>query len=240
MDLWIKGRRIAIGIAFSAHPLISFPMISFLRREWLPLLLSLFPLGLLLAVWPQLPERVPVHFNLSGEADGWSEKGPALFLIPGLMIGIYLLLTFLRRIDPKKPEFSATSLMQIKTGLLLFLGAIFGYVTYIQLHEDQVVSSNMLLYLILALFVFLGNMMGKMRPSYFLGIRTPWTLESEAVWVRTHRLAGRIWVFGSLALMAVLWALPESAAGMLFTGAILVFVAVPVGASWWFSRESHP
>lgn len=214
-------------------------MVSFLRREWLPLLLSLFPLGLLLAVWPQLPARVPIHFGINGQADGWADKGPELFLIPALVIGIYLLFTFIRKVDPKKPEFSTSSMAQIKTGVLLFLGLIFAYTTHIQLSGGDKLPGNTLLYLILAMFLFLGNMMGKIRPNYFLGIRTPWTLESEAVWTRTHRLAGRLWVGCSLALMAVLWAVPTETAGAVFTPVVILMAGIPVGASWWFSREER-
>jgi uncharacterized membrane protein len=53
-----------------------------------------------------------------------------------------------------------------------------------------------------ALFIILGNYMGKLKHNYFMGIRTPWTLASEEVWYRTHRMAGPFWVIGGLLFIA--------------------------------------
>jgi uncharacterized membrane protein len=60
-----------------------------------------------------------------------------------------------------------------------------------------------------ALFVVMGNVIGKVQRNFWMGIRTPWTLASEAVWNRTHRVAAWLWV----------------AAGLI--GVFLVLVGVP-------------
>jgi uncharacterized membrane protein len=49
----------------------------------------------------------------------------------------------------------------------------------------------------------IGNVLGKLRSNFFVGIRTPWTLSSEHVWDQTHRWAGRLFV-GAAAVLAVL------------------------------------
>jgi uncharacterized membrane protein len=79
-----------------------------------------------------------------------------------------------------------------------------------------------------ALFLVLGNFMGKIRPNWFVGIRTPWTLSSKESWTKTHRLAG--WVFIAAGLTAMLlgpfkpnWALMGMAAVMV-PGLVVVIV----------------
>jgi len=52
------------------------------------------------------------------------------------------------------------------------------------------------------LLLILGNLMGKLRKNFFIGIRTPWTLASDEVWSRTNRLGGRLFVLGGLAVIA--------------------------------------
>lgn len=213
-------------------------MVAFLRREWLPLLLAIIPLIVTVLALPYMPDRVPIHFNMQGKADGFADKGPMLFVTPLVSVLVYVVLLKLRRFDPKKPEFSPNALAQIKTGLLLFLALLSGYMTWVQVGGETQFSAHLLTYLLLGCFLFLGNMMGKMRPSYFVGIRTPWTLESEVVWAKTHRLGGKIWVVGSLVLMTFVWALPEEALAYVFTSAVLgLFAGVPVVASWWFAQQ---
>jgi uncharacterized membrane protein len=73
----------------------------------------------------------------------------------------------------------------------------------------QLPTVRVLLALILLAQVFIGNSMGKVRRNFFIGIRTPWTLASEAVWYATHRLAARLMVAsGLLGLLAVWLAAP--------------------------------
>lgn len=51
---------------------------------------------LVAADWRGLPERVPMHFGFSGEADAWGGRGLVLFL-PLLTAAIYVALTLLAR-----------------------------------------------------------------------------------------------------------------------------------------------
>jgi uncharacterized membrane protein len=76
--------------------------------------------------------------------------------------------------------------------------------------------------------VLLGNVLGKVRRNFWLGVRTPWTLASDRVWYATHRLAGKTMVLGGLAVVAATVAgLPAYVA----TGALLAAALAPVGFS---------
>lgn len=61
---------------------------------------------------------------------------------------------------------------------------------------------------------------------YLIGLRTPWTLASEDVWVRTHRLAGKLMVGGG-ALILVAAAVPLRPGPL--AAAILAVIGVAAG-----------
>ena len=48
------------------------------------------------------------------------------------------------------------------------------------------------------LFTLVGNYMGNIRPNYFGGIKVPWNLNSDEVWTRTHKMAGKLWFWGGI------------------------------------------
>jgi uncharacterized membrane protein len=82
--------------------------------------------------------------------------------------------------------------------------------------------------------------MGKMRPSYFMGIRTPWTLSSDENWTRTHRLGGRVWVIGSVFMLLLIPFVPEIPLLVVFLTYVLVLVAVPIAYSGYLYFRQKP
>src|SRR5262249_43685722 len=84
------------------------------------------------------------------------------------------------------------------------------------------------------LLVVLGNFLGKVTRNFFVGIRTPWTLASEEVWFKTHRLGGKLFVFAGLATFAL---------GLAGAGGLVVRLGLPArglalaGASYVFYRR---
>jgi uncharacterized membrane protein len=157
--------------------------------------------------WPHLPERVPLHWNAHGEVDGWGPRGMMMVLGPGAMLAELALFSLLPVLSPKRFEVEAF----LRTYLRVMLAAILlaGYITAILLFAaltGHVDVSSALLGGVSVLLVFVGNLMGKVRRNFFIGIRTPWTLASERVWHDTHRLAGKSLVAAGLAsFAAALW-----------------------------------
>lgn len=199
-----------------------------LRGE-LPLLLVIAAMFAAAAwSWPRLPERMPTHWNLEGEVDGWGGRFEGLLLLPLVTVGTYLLFLVLPRLDPGRSNYAGfwTVFRVIRLAIVLVLAAIYGAM----LASAQGVTVRMSLVMTLlvgALFVVLGFTMGKIRPNWFVGVRTPWTLSSKRSWTRSHRLAG--WLFlvsgcGSLLLLAV----SERVAlvFLLASGAVLVVTVV--------------
>lgn len=206
------------------------------RRDWLAVLLALAPFGILALVWKDFPAQIPMHFGIDGAPDRYSSNKMELLLLPCLNVFLFVLLAVLPTLDPKKPKMSESTLQSLKIGMLAFMTGIFGLVTYIQLSGDLRLSGKPLFSLILLLFVFLGNLFGKVRPNYFIGIRTPWTLESETSWRKTHWLAGKLWVFGSLLMLPLCWLLPNEIFVWMFLAFVALIVVVPVAASWRYAQ----
>jgi immunity protein, SdpI family len=144
--------------------------------------------------WPLVPERIPIHWNLQGQVDGYGGRFVGLLLLPIFALGLYALLLFLPRLDPGRANYKscAGTYNLIRVAVVVFMAAL--YAVTVAAALGAAVDVGMVVSLgVGALFVVLGNVMGKIRPNWFVGIRTPWTLSSKLSWSKTHRLGG--WVF---------------------------------------------
>lgn len=154
--------------------------------------------------YPFLPDQVPSHWNAAGEINGYLPKLANAILLPAISIGIYILIRVLMRASPRLGQQSRQSqratwevVNLIIVGVLLFLLITQLAVTAIAL--GMAIDITFVISLGLSvLLVFLGNYMGKLRRNFWAGFRTPWTLASETVWERTHRLGGWLMVLGGL------------------------------------------
>ena len=122
--------------------------------------------------------------------------------------------------------------------LTLFFSAIMCYIIYSSLPE-KTFNPNFLLACISGLFVLLGNYFQTIRPNYFVGIRTPWTLENEDVWKKTHKTAGKIWMaFGILAIILAFF-LPTKIFTAMFLTFVCIMVCAPVIHSYVLFRRGY-
>ena len=144
--------------------------------------LILLPYAYLATIWNELPDKVPTHFNIDGKANGWSDKTTLLF-IPGVLgIGIYFLMLVIPFLDPKnKIQQMGDKFYTFRFMLTLFISAVITYILYAG-KEGSLKDPNIVIAIVGALFAMLGNYFQTIRSNYFIGIRTPWTLENEQVW----------------------------------------------------------
>ncbi len=151
--------------------------------------------------WSSAPERIPVHWDLSGQPDRYGGKFEGLLLLPPTALGLYLLLLLLPRIDPRRANYARFrgAYFVLRVAILMFLVLIYGFV----LLWTRRIRLDVLVIRILVgrLLVVMGVVMGRVQPNWFVGIRTPWTLSSDLSWRETHRLGG--WPF---ACSACVWA----------------------------------
>lgn len=173
-------------------------------RSEIPHLVLIAGLFVVAAVaWPVVPDRIPVHWNFAGNVDRYGGKFEGVLAVPLMAAAMYVLMLFLPRIDPSRANYDnfRKAYGLIRFSLLAVLAAVYGCILLVAIGRP--VDINLLVPLFVGvLFCVLGNVMGKLRPNWFVGVRTPWTLSSRASWNKTHRLAGRLFIIWGLTLVA--------------------------------------
>jgi uncharacterized membrane protein len=199
---------------------------------------ALFLLVLLVAfVWlyPQLPAHVPVHWNAHGQINGYASPIRAV-ATPMIMIAIVALLTVaLPAISPR--GFEITPFVSVFVVVMLAAQAfILAVALGILLNATGHTIGKLVIRMMPlgVLLMILGNYMGKLRKNFFAGIRTPWTLASDEVWERTHRVAG--WLFMLAGLIVVVVSL-VGAPIMISVAVVLVAWVIPAAYSYFIYRR---
>lgn len=202
-----------------------------LRKEIPLLLLSLLPISFLAFVWNVLPNQVPLQWGINGEVNRYGDK--IELLIVGLLpMFLYVLFLFIPMIDPKRRlDSMGNKYYTIRLITALFISVLFTYVIY-SIKEESLGNPNYLFMIIGAFFVLLGNYFKTIKPNYFLGIRTPWTLENEDIWKTTHRFAGKLWVAGGLLIIISCFIFNEQTALTLFLIITGIITVIPIAHSY--------
>ena len=164
-----------------------------LKKEIPLLIIVSLPFIYLAYIWDNLPNKVPLHFNLKGEIDRYGDK-TELLLIPILLpLLTYVLFSIIPKIDPKeKIRNMGNKFSRIKTLLITFMSLLAIFMIYTT-KNPTASNPNYITLFIGVLYLIFGNYFKTIKPNYFIGIRTPWTLESEIVWKETHQVAGKLW-----------------------------------------------
>ena len=160
----------------------------------------LLPIIAGLLLWNRLPDRIPTHWGMGGEVDGWSGKGFAVFAMPALMLGIQLLCFFVTASDPKRGNIRRKYLSMV-LWIIPVLSVMTSCISYAVALGAQIRVEQVIPGFIGLMFVIIGNYMPKFQQSYTMGIRLPWTLSSEENWNRTHRFGGKIWALGGIGVL---------------------------------------
>ncbi len=176
------------------------------------------------SVQSTLPTKIPIHFNIYGKPDNWADKTSFIWLLAGLTIGIYAIFLIIPLIDPKGKIKQMGNKYYILKLMLVGLMSGLSIIMIISAKYQQIMSSKLVMLLIGLMFTILGNYMPSVKPNYFIGVRTPWTLESETNWRKTHRFTGWLWTGGGL-LIILLSLLLKSTALVLSTVSIAVIIA---------------
>ena len=131
-------------------------------------------------------------------------------LPPSLAAGQALLLTCLPHFDPKcRLDASNINFQKLRLAVVGLLSGIACYSVYLGLHPNAA-SATGIAVLVGGFFVFMGNYLTTVQPNYFVGIRTPWTLDSPRVWARTHRAGGILFCLTGLLMVGLALVLPAA------------------------------
>jgi uncharacterized membrane protein len=190
-----------------------------------------------LAVFAHLPARIPIHWNVQDAIDGYGPRAwvffPSLMMV--LIMGLWTVLPMLspRRftVDAFRATYWHACLMVV--GLLGYTQVVVAWGAYTHaMHMHRPVLGG------LAVFVaLLGNVIGKVKRNFWLGVRTPWSLANDRVWYSTHRVAAKSMVAGGLlTLAAVILDLP----GGLGIGLLVASLLIPaVWSLLYYKRLEH-
>ena len=160
----------------------------------------LLPILAGLLLWDQLPEQIPSHWNIDGEIDGWSSKPFAVFGLPLILLAVQWLCTLGTAADPKKANHSG-KVMHLVLWIIPIISILLFTVTYATALGKDIDIDLIMPVFIGFVFAVIGNYLPKCKQNYTIGIKIPWTLNSEENWNRTHRFAGRLWMVCGLAIM---------------------------------------
>ena len=208
-----------------------------IKKEIPLLIVVLIPFVYLAYIWSSLPDIVPIHWNYKGEIDDWGNKSSLIF-ITFLLSGLtYILFTVIPFIDPKKRiQTMGNKYHNLKFLMVLFMSALAVFIIYSA--KEQSITNPSFIYLAIGLlFMLLGNYMKIIKANYFIGIRTPWTLEYESIWKSTHKLASKIWFVGGLAIVISSLTTNKDFNGIFFISAITLLAIIPVVYSYMEYRK---
>ena len=210
---------------------------------WLVALMIIAPFIYGALIFPQLPSKIPTHFNIEGKADAWG--GPSsIFLGPGIMgavsIFVYVLLSNLKKFDPKKyDEANDTLYKDFAVLTVVFLSILSLIIIYSSTHADQINVGQLILPLVGLSFAGIGWYMPKFKQNYFVGFKLPWTLENVDNWNETHKVAGKIWIYGGLFQVVVTFLLPMKFGFIGFILATAVMVIIPTVFSYRMFKNGN-
>ena len=208
----------------------------------LALLLIAAPLVYAAYVYPNLPDTIPTHFNISGEADAYGGKD-SIFLGPGIMavvgIFVFILLSNIKSIDPIRYK-SADDGLYKKFALftVAFLSMI-SFIIVFSASSHAIAIGKLLLPALGLFFAGFGWYMPKIHQNYFAGFKLPWTLENENNWNETHKLACKIWMYGGFVQAVATLFLPNVAGFIVFFSITFIMVIIPTVFSYRMFKRGN-
>ena len=183
-------------------------------------------------VYPRLPAEVATHWGWDGQPNGNSSALVACLVAPGMGLLLAALFAVIPRIDPRRDSWAehgptyyllANVVLTLVAGMqVLLLGQALGW---------GVPIPRMMVAAVGGLFVLLGSLMPSMRPNWFMGIRTPWTLSSDTVWRKTHLVGRTCFVLAGLLLISTGFFSSQVAVGLIII-AVGAAALTPVVYSW--------
>ena len=159
-----------------------------------------------LVMYPFMPATVPTHWDAAGLVNGYGPKWVDTFLFPAINLGLFLLLRLLLNIGPRlgstNRRTNAVVVDRILAGVFLLM-LIVQLTVAAQVFGIPIDSLFIISLALSGLFIYMGNYLGKLQRNFWAGIRTPWSLASDTVWERTHRLGG--WLFFATGVLGLVF-----------------------------------
>jgi len=194
-------------------------------RKWIPPLLIIAAMAISIYMYPSLPDRVPTHFGLDGQPNGWSSRIFGAWLVPVIMAFVWLILRLAPHIDPRKENYEKfRGVYEVVVVAILAFMLVMHIVVLKSATGAHIPMDRFVFVGVGALFMVMGFTLPRVQSNWFIGIRTPWTLTSDESWDRTHKVGGTLFVLlGVLSIISSLLA-PQTAPWALLAGGIGVTI----------------
>lgn len=193
---------------------------------FLGLALSAVPFLLGMIFYHQLPDTLAVHFDFQGRPDGFTGKNTALFLLPLGMTLAFIVMYFFTVKDPRHRNQNKTlnyfMFLTLPILNILLSALIIGVGLGREMRINYLITAAVGL-----LFTIVGNFLPKVKRNYTVGIKLPWTLHSDVVWEKTHRLAGYLWMLGGVIVMAASFLVPTSIIHYVILSSVIMMTGIP-------------
>ena len=207
-----------------------------IKKHWKILLvtslITLLPIVAGVVLWNQLPDPMPSHWNAAGEVDGWSSKPFAVFGLPLIMTAALWLCALGTGADPKKAN-HPDKVVHLVLWIIPILSIVLFTITYAVALGKNVRIELVMPVIMGLIFTIVGNYLPKCKQNYTIGIKIPWTLNSEENWNRTHRFAGRLWTVCGIAIILTAF----FGGFWIFFGVALLMVIAPIVYSYLLHRK---
>lgn len=205
-----------------------------LKKEAIIILILLAPIIYLLLMWNQVPSQLPIHWNYNGEVDGYGAKYTTSLIV----IGLYLLLLIIPKIDPRKKNYEifSDSYYKIRLSIIFVLSIINTITVYNGIYQSLDLK-QIIPIIVFALLAIIGNYMATIKPNYFTGIRTPWTLDNEDIWKKTHQLASKIWFVGGITGIILSLSIDSSYLHIMLISIVVILALAPTIYSYLLFKE---
>lgn len=160
----------------------------------------LIPFFISIIFYNSLPDQVATHFDFNGVPDGYSSKVFAAFGLPAILLILNIITNIFLDNDPKKANVSKVIITLSKWMIPVI--SVFVQSMVIAYAIGKNIKISMFLSIFVGILIMiLGNYLPKCKQNYTVGIRTPWTLNNEEIWNKTHKISGYIWVFGGVIII---------------------------------------
>jgi uncharacterized membrane protein len=206
------------------------------------LVILAIPFGYAAYVYPSLPETIPTHFNMKGEADGFGGRD-TIFLGPGIMSAVglftFFLLSNLKSFDPKRFKAEDDGMFKKLALFIVAFLSIMGLIITYSATNNSINITKLLLPFLGFAFAAMGWYMPKLHQNYFAGFKLPWTLENEDNWNETHKIAGTVWMFSGWFQVIASITLSSKPAFICFMIATAIMVIIPTVFSYRMFKNGN-
>ena len=188
-----------------------------------------------LLMWDMLPDSMATHWGANGEADGFSSKAFAIFVPPLIILAGHWFCMMFTLKDPKNKDQSSKMfdmlmwimpVVSLVTSGMMYMIAL-GYTTGVDVWVRVLLG---------VMFLVMGNYLPKCKQNHTVGVKVPWTLQSEENWYKTHRFTGRLWVVSGLIILATIY-VPMENIMWVFVALVMIAGFLPMLYSYLYYRK---